>query len=434
MGKFLRILFCLVVVDFFFFSTTFSFSHGYNTKELLAVVGIVLFATELYRQKRLAVPKEFIGLLVYSGLISLMAVFTAVFHNTQERAYTTYFLSMLVWLSSAFVVVKCVKAVHGTISIDLIARYIITVAAIQGMIAVIADNYAPLDDFILRYVPGLGWCKNLNRLYGFGDTTTLDTGGIRFAIASFFCAHNIKTLVKKEKPLGIPLYILAFLIITITGNMVARTTIVGTAIGLAYLLFYITSFKESISSATLKAWLWLILETLVIVIIVVSLYNSNSKFYERTRFAFEGFFSLVEEGHWQTSSNDRLATMYVFPDNPETWLIGDGYFVNPAEDLNYLGEITDGYYKDTDVGYIRFIFFFGLLGLALFSSYIIYAGKNCIRLNPGNTFFFVILTSINFIIWLKVATDCFFILGLFICLGYVRSKMEETEGTDYIQE
>ena len=78
----------------------------------------------------------------------------------------------------------------------------------------------------------------------------------------------------------------------------------------------------------------------------MSLYNSDPKFYNRTRFAFEGFFSLVEDGYWHTGSNDKLATMYVFPDNPETWLIGDGYFGNPADDLNYIGENTEGYYKN----------------------------------------------------------------------------------------
>lgn len=428
MGKFFKVIICFIIVDFFFFSTPLSFTRGYNTKELMAVVGIFLFLGDMYRQKRFAIPNEFLGLLIYSGLISLMALFSAVFHNTQERSYTTYFISMLVWLSAAFVVIKCIKGAHGKVNIEIVANYIIAVAVVQGLIAVIADNYAPLDNFILRSVPGAGYGKTVDRLYGFGQTAAFDTGGIRFAIASILCAHNIKTLVQEERTKSVPLFILAYLIITITGNMVARTTLVGSAIGLAYLLIFISPFHSKLTSSTFKAWVWIIMETLMIVVVVSVLYNSDSKFYNRTRFAFEGFFSLVEEGHWRTGSNDKLASMYVFPDNPETWLIGDGYFVISSEDPNYMGESTEGYYKGTDVGYLRFIFFFGLIGLAIYSLYIIYAGRVCIRMHPGNTLLFLSLVAMNFVVWLKVATDCFFILCLFICLGYViENSPEEIE-------
>ena len=425
MGKFFKVIFCFIIVDFFFFSTHFSFSHGFNTKEIMAVVGIFLFLGEMYRQNKFAITNEFMGLLIYSVLISLMAVFSTLFHNTQEASYTTYFMSMLVWLSSAFVVIKCIKGVHGKLSIELISKYIVAVAVVQGLIAVIADNYAPLDDFIITYVPDLIWSKSEDRLYGFGSTATLDTGGIRFAIASILCAHNIKTLVQDERTKGIPLYVLAFLIITLTGNMVARTTIVGSALGLAYIFFFISPFRGKLTTASFKAWIWILAETLAIVILIASLYKTDPKFYNRTRFAFEGFFSLVEEGHWQTGSNDKLKTMYVFPDNPETWIIGDGYFLAPGADPNYMGDSLDGYYMGTDVGYLRFIFFFGVIGLALYSLYIIYAGKVCLRMHSDNKLLFIALTGLNFIIWLKVATDCFFILCLFICLGYVRNNSPE---------
>ena len=356
-----------------------------------------------------------------------MAIFSASFHNTQERAYTNYIISMLVWISAAYVVIKTIKFTHGTVSITLVAAYIIAVSCFHGLVAVIADNYPPLDNFILRIVPGIDWVKSEGRLYGLSGMATLDSGGIRFGVASVLCAHNIKTMIAKNKTVTVPLYILAFLILSVTGNMIARTTIVGTALGLAYLLISISPFKKSLSSSVLKTWIWLIMEILAVVILVVSLYNTDEKFRRRTRFGFEGFFSLVEEGHWRTGSNDVLESMYVFPDNPETWIIGDGYFVIPGNDPYYLGDAVEGYYMGTDVGYLRFIFFFGLIGLAIYSLYIIYAGRVCIRMLPGNTLLFLILTGMNFIVWLKVATDCFFVLCLFICLGYVKNNLESDE-------
>ena len=423
MSKAFKILICFVVVNFYFFSTTFFFTRGTNTKQIMAVVGIVLFAIDMFRRKEFVISREFVGLLIYSGLISLTAFFTYVYHNTHDRTYADYFMSMLTWLSASYVAVRCVKAVHGKLSIELLSAYIISITVAQGLIAVLADLYAPLGEFIIRVIPNLRWCTRINRLYGFGDMATLDTGGIRFALASVLCANNIKISIEKEKTKVIPLYILAFLLITVTGNMVARTTIVGSLVGLGYFLLYTTPFSGSLSSAVLRTWLWVIMETIAVFLIVSVLYNTDEQFYRRTRFAFEGFFSLVEEGHWRTASNDVLVSMYVFPDNAETWLIGDGYFISPNRDENYLGELMEGYYMDTDVGYLRFIFYFGLLGLTIFSLYIIYAGRTCAKLNPGNDLFFIVLTSMHFLIWLKVATDCFFVLCLFICLGYVRNNI-----------
>lgn len=426
MSKVFKVLFCFIIVDFFFFSTRLSFSLGLNTKEWLALAGIVFFVADVYR-KKLTITRELIVLFFFSVAISLLAIFSTVYHHTQERLYNTYFMSMLTWLGGAFAVISFLKTVHKDLSIELLAAYIVAVSVAQGLIAVIADNYAPLDAFIMRTVPGMDWMKSEGRLYGFGETATLDTGGIRFALALILCAHNIRLLVSDKRTKFIPLYVLAFLIITVTGNMVARTTSVGAVIGLVYLLIFISPFKLQLNLSTLIAWLWILLEALTVVIIVIALYNSDEKFKDRTRFAFEGFFSLAEEGHWRTGSNDRLKSMYVFPDNLETWIIGDGYFVNPAGDLNYLGEITPGYYKDTDVGYLRFIFFFGLIGLSVYSLFIIYAGCVCARMHPGNTLLFILLTSMNFVVWLKVATDCFFILCLFICLGYIMNSIKETE-------
>ena len=59
--------------------------------------------------------------------------------------------------------------------------------------------------------------------------------------------------------------------------------------------------------------------------------------------------------------------MYVFPDNIKTWIIGDGYFANPGDtDPYYVGPLGGAFYKSTDVGYLRFIFYFGVLGLFAF--------------------------------------------------------------------
>ena len=434
MGKAIKYILCFIVVDFFYFSTTFVGMRGINTKEIMAVIGIVLYLTDLRRRRNYAISREFIGLLIYSGLISLAAVFTFVYHNTQDKLYTTYFMSMLTWLSAAYTTVRVIKAVHGKVFIELLSAYVIGVSVTQGLLSVIADMYTPLGDFFVRVIPGLAWSRSVNRLFGFGSMTTLDSAGIRYALVSVLCAHNIRSAIENKNTKYVSWYILAFLIITVTGNMVARTTSVGSLVGLGYMLLFMAPFRAKLDSGLLRTWLWVIIETLAMFLLLALLYNTDPDFHTRLRFAFEGFFSLIETGHWETASNDVLISMYVFPDNIETWLLGDGYFINPYDDPNFLGEFVEGFYMGTDVGYLRFIYFFGLLGLSIYSLYIIFAGRSAARLNPGNDFFFLVLTSMNFIVWLKVATDCFFVLCLFICLGYVKNGMEEQEELEEMEE
>lgn len=63
--------------------------------------------------------------------------------------------------------------------------------------------------------------------------------------------------------------------------------------------------------------------------------------------------------------------MWIWPDNPMTWLIGDGYFNNPINsNPYYIGPASTNYYMGTDVGYCRFIFYFGLIGLSAFCLYL----------------------------------------------------------------
>lgn len=158
---------------------------------------------------------------------------------------------------------------------------------------------------------------------------------------------------------------------------------------------------------------------LVAMILLISYgYSTNLAFRENLRFGFEGFFSFVEEGKWDVHSNEMLRNMYIFPDNLKTWIIGDGYFDNPCDtDPYYTGHRWVGYYQNTDVGYLRFIYYFGVAGLIAFSLFMIKTGKVCMnRFTSYRSLFFVILL-LNFIVWFKVSTDIFLVFALFLCLG-----------------
>ena len=389
---------------------------------MLAVVGLVYLAFDFIKHHSISLPKQFIVLTLFSLGVSLLAYLSSTINNTQEYAYITYFISMWVWLSGAFGALRLLLSINGRLDLEMIAKFIVWICVIQGLLALLQDIFLPLKNLINTLVPAT-WVEAQGRLYGLGNTACLDTGGIRFGIGSVFCAYLTTHLSKKGQDNLIPLYILAFIIITITGNMVARTTLVGSISGLIYMLIGASNFSKNLPVAQLRIWGWFILLVTVSVVGVSFLYNTNQVIHDNLEFGFEGFFNLVEDGYWHTASNDVLSSMYVFPDNPKTWIIGDGYFIGQSSDPNYMGDYLDGFYMGTDVGYLRFIFFFGITGLAFFCALILYAGDICLHYYSKDKLLILILIAINFAVWLKVATDCFFIFALMLSIIYIETDI-----------
>ena len=79
----------------------------------------------------------------------------------------------------------------------------------------------------------------------------------------------------------------------------------------------------------------------------------------------------------------------------------------------------------TDVGYLRFIFYFGTIGLLAFCAFMNYAAKLCARNLPRYKVLFGLLLISNFVIWLKVATDIFLVFALFICVANMYEEDED---------
>lgn len=163
----------------------------------------------------------------------------------------------------------------------------------------------------------------------------------------------------------------------------------------------------------------------VAIIISVILYNVNPQWREHLRFGFEGFFSLFEEGRWEVHSNDMLKSHYVFPDNLRAWIIGDGRMAPTDIDPYYVGKNWIGFYMGSDVGYVRFIFYFGLTGLIVFSLFFIKAGLICYKKLEDYRYMFLLFVALNFIIWLKVSSDIFLVFAPFLCLANTERKVLE---------
>lgn len=422
MIQILSTIFVTIITSLYFFPI--DVVTGVNTKMIIAACGLLVFMVKL-AQKKIFLEKNYIILSLSALVVSLCGVLSIWYNDTADTAYATYIISMWVWLGGAYFVVNLIKFVHGKDTVLLLCNYLIAICVLQCVLALVIDMNPAVKTFVNSIYPDGAYYAEHKRLYGIG--AALDVAGSRFSTALIMITCIGLTYGNKLRKTWFALYVLSFLVIAVLGNMVARTTTIGVILSLLYLLF--VTFRrggadESISKKIL--WKWLIVIMLLVVPVIVHYYKSNPIINDNMRFAFEGFFSLVEKGKWEVHSNDMLQNMYVFPDNVKTWIIGDGYFDNPKlTDPYYTGDMRTAFYMGTDVGYLRFIFYFGVLGLVAFMSFFCKTARLCMKRLMEFKHMFILLLLLNFIIWFKVATDIFVVFALFLCL--TASKNEEEQ-------
>lgn len=415
MLKYLGILITGCVTSFYYFPFFFKAFPAQNTKNMMAAVGLVLICLQLIKVGKNVFAKEWIQIFTYAGIVSLIGLISITINNTPDYTYAFYIRIMILWLCAAFCVPTMIKIVHGRLSVPLLVNYLVAVCVFQCIMALLIDNSIAIKTFIDAHIEqGQSFLNDVKRLYGIG--ANLDVAGTRFSAVLVMMAF---LLMWKENIKGVLsiYYVTAFIFISIVGNMIARTTTLG--MGLAIMYIILMSCKQNGNKETLKWIFWII--CLAIPILVV-LYNNNAETRRLMRFAFEGFFSLYERGEWAVSSNDRLLkVMVVFPDNIKTWLIGDGYFNNPTNvDPYFTGKVTGGYYMGTDIGYCRFIFYFGLVGLSVFMAYFMEVTRACAIFFKKYKTLFWLLLLINFVVWLKVSTDIFLVFALFLMMDLLK--------------
>ncbi len=427
MIKLLKIIFTVLITSFFFFPVKFVFLPT-NTKNLMAALGLVFVIIEMIRKRDFSAPKQFIILMMISGMVSIMSLISITYNQTPDTTYVTYIRSAVIWLSGAFAACYIIRGVHGRIDVPLVVHYLIGVCLFQCVSTMLIEFIPAFQDFVDRYVQqAQDFLKDVHRLYGIG--ASLDVAGSRFAAVLVAIAFLVTSSPKRVSTGMTVFYVFSFVVITIIGNMIARTAIVGTIIGIAWMALgpFILPNNRPREGSTGKGIA--ILGTLAVLIgASVVLYNEFQEAQDLFRFGFEGFFSWVETGKWETDSTSRLESMVVWPEELRTWIIGDGYFENSRNDPNYLGDSTDrGFYMGTDIGYLRFIFYFGILGLVWIMAVMIYSAFVCADQFKPYTWLFMMALVVCLAVWAKVSTDIFLFFCMFLCAAALQETPEETE-------
>ena len=406
MKKFLIGAFLTIVVSCYIFPFSFMFLPiGLNTKIMLAVIGLAAFAWDSTQQHAVKISRT----VLISGLIALVfsvwCFFSVTVNGSHQHEYDNYIVSFITWMAGAYGVYFLIRICHDKADLPLITRYLALVCVSQCILSLLIDNIPAVESIVKAIVnQGYDFYERDHRLYGIGFA--LDPAGVRMSAVLVLIAHQITQQSRNGNAGSASWLFFAFVVIVVIGSMVSRTTIVGTALGLGYILVTNSMIERGGFVSTRQISLFAILFILIGITIFISvlLYNSSEVFHSNLRFAFEGFFNWAETGVWSTTSTNILEEMWIWPERGDirTWWIGAGII---------------GVFKiNSDIGYCNFVFYCGIIGLVIYSLYFVY---NHLSLNRKYNNFFLtslLLCAVTFIVWSKVQTDIFFIDALLLCM------------------
>jgi len=411
-----------IAVSFYIFSFGITgLPESVNTKMILAVIGLPLTAINLIKSKSLIINYQLLITVVIAVLFSIVGFVSVDINNTSDYSYANYFISFFVWLFAAYTVFVIIKLVHGRFDLIILCYYLTAVCVAQCVFALFIDVSDSFQEFVDSYViQGQQFLNEVNRLYGIG--ASLDNAGVRFSVTLILI---MSVLTKEEEVynniIRSLLLIIGFFIIIGVGNMISRTTLLGSIMGLIILVWNTGSGVGEYFSRYRRIYLMFFGVLIAIVMISMFFYHTDSNYRMHFRFAFEGFFNWFEKGKWYTASTDKLnRNMWIWPDSQDfkAWVIGTGLFEN--------------WYYGTDIGYCRFVLYNGLVGFLFFLALFIYLPFSFMNKFPKHRMMFLGLFGLTLLVWIKVSTDIFFIYALFFQLIYTNERAKKFINENYL--
>ena len=424
MIRIIKILVTGFLASLFLFPVPLHFLPGTNTKMIMAARGIGIFVFEKLQKRTFSVSNDLFFISLMAIAFSLWTYISIIYNHTGDDVFTDYFVSFWIWLGGAYFVYYIIRRVHGEVTVELMGNYLVGVCVFQSLMA-LGTLFSPFIKWLCSISLDKGalsmFSDTSSRLYGFG--AAFDPAGLRLAAVLIIDSFLFCQAAKRNEKTRIILYILSFVLILSVGNMIARSTTIGGILGIGLIVVFL--WKNRSMNVNLSPALLTVVSLVAGVGCFIYLYITNHSIQNYIRFGFEGFFSLAETGKWTVHSNEILKNMVVWPDSLKTWFIGDGYCRNPRNDPNFLGEIIGGFYKGTDIGYLRFIFYSGVPGLLMIVGVFVLSTRTCIRkLGKNYSLLFVFLLLSNLVGWAKVMSDIIMVFAPFLIIAFQEAEKE----------
>lgn len=362
-----------------------------RTRLIVSAIGFIYFllrfkANDSYRI--LNVIKLIIPLAVWMSI-------TIIANMSGQYWFLQYVAMQILFMFGAFFVIHT-----GRIDkLTTLLWYFVIYVGIQDTIAMVSYQMPQVSMFIRSIqVSGISDDRaNLLALRtgGIGEFSLF--GGGMWVAMGLLCM----TMLYKLKKLTFPIYIGLFMTLLITGLFIARTSLTG----LLSVIILFFPFRKNWK----KISLWVAFGAVFLLLI-----SYSEKFFESkgmdTSYAFESFDKYRETGQVQSNSVDITRDMWnTLPTTWETWIAGDAKYEDES----------GHYYMHVDVGYLRVLFFGGLIGLFFYLFYIFSLVKVTYERSGKdiNMKYFVYTYYVMVLVWMwkgHYDTNCFLYLFLFM--------------------
>lgn len=358
-------------------------------------LGFVFFVFEVVKK---GLARKYFYYFFLIAISVVLASFSYIYNVDSDLFYVKENLILsLILFFSAFSIKKIYKLYDVDFNFKNVVFFASIALAVQLIFSLCVNFLPSLFNVVIKIVNIDGLSSDA--LQDFSEARLVGIGASFFAsgiINSFFLillAYNINFNCERRNYF---LLLTLYLIISITGILFSRTTIIGILLSSLFFLNYRNLFKVS-----------LVLVPSVILLFVYGrgLAESNSQI------AFGLDFLFNFEDSQASSSFDGLKEMYeILPDSLKTWILGDAKYKIVSDN----GEFLE-YYKNTDVGYFRVIFYNGLIGLLFFLLMTLYLLKKSFYFSRFLIFLLLIcFLSLN----LKGVANIYFFCFLFFVMDF----------------
>lgn len=351
--KYIRLLIILIIFYCYLYSPDFAFAGGLGAIKFLY---LLIFLALLSYNNFFKILKKFRKLFTILSLILFYTLFRTAIGGAPSFiiAQTVSFIEVLILPASI-----CFFLIRQNITFDYFIRCVLFTSVIASLISCLCIAVPGIGDFVrfnLQVINEEDYLyNNLFRGFGLSSGLTSTFGNIQAIIILFALSYDKHN---KWFYIAIP-----FVIISIIFN--SRTPIIILALGLLLKILYSRlSIRTLMSLAILICGVYFILPQLLTFFEV-----SDSSLYFITSF-FDEMQGVVDEGNisGSTTATILFKRMIVLPTDIWGWIFGYGSDIFTA---------TNG--PRSDIGFIRQLYYGGLLYMSLLFTLVNYVFKNLKR-------------------------------------------------------
>ena len=356
-----------IIILFCFFVYFFPFkAYGFDPRLLVFVIYAFFIVKDRFLHKK-GLKTKYVKILLFPALMAMFTVISSIVNMfidspLMDVTYLIFPLQLIYLLILTYCIYYITKRLCKTINFNVITRYFLLALVVQSVIAVIMFVNEPICSFLFDLQ---GIDRNSRTLEMYFGLRLIGLGCFYFGAGAIYGLGLIsivplmlQTDDKKQLTQLMLLYVYLFVI----GLFFARTSLAGAALSFVYLFscLFIPKYRNKVVFVSTRFLMFLGIMGFVLVTVYTSSPKLQDKYESIINFGFEAFINLSESGEFSTKSSDGLKEYHlnIWPQTPKTYFIGDTRWTE-----------GEGYYGDSDVGYVRLLYYFGIPGLILFMLY-----------------------------------------------------------------